>query len=95
MADSAGRYDDYGQAADTFADADYAAYERYVETRQHAHDRGYVDAFIHDKAPDSGYADDDQRPQVSTRVLAYYTGYGEGKFAKRENRLPNQKDKEL
>ena len=64
-----------------------------TETRQHAHDRGYQDGYEGLKAG-SGYAHNDRRPQVASRILAYYTGYGEGVFARREGRLPSAKDKD-
>jgi hypothetical protein len=64
------------------------------ESRARAYDRGFRDAHL-GKQSDSGYKIWDSRPVVSTRLLAYFTGYGEGLFASREHRLPTGDDKAL
>lgn len=63
------------------------------ETRLQAYDRGYRDASTGAR-PSSGY-EAALTDYAASRELAYYTGYGAGKFANRTGRLPQQRDKDL
>lgn len=66
------------------------------ESRQSAYDRGYYDARKR-KPPVSGYENDERasREYVAHRVLAYFTGYGDGKFANETGRVPGRADREV
>ncbi len=63
-----------------------------IESRHDAFNRGYRDAYA-GKEPAPDYQDDDLR--APTRLLAYYTGYGNGCFARITRKLPTEQDKEL
>lgn len=65
-----------------------------IESRQNARDRGYRDAYA-GNIPNPGYNEDDHRPQVATRILAYFTGYGDGVFSKKTGSLPTIDDRKL
>ena len=65
---------------------------RVLETRQQARDRGYRDGW--DGRP-AGYESRDDGDYAASRELAYYTGYGEGRFARRTGHLPCPGDRRL